>query len=293
MIHFLDWQCILRLLALLLRFDGLMNMDKINNDYLNDIYMDDTMANIEEFYILGVPIKTKIGILYPIYMSHYWIIDKYIYVLALEKEDVLAHLGNLSKINEDFDILFDCAKAIGLYELVCSFKSNEYEGFFLNDLYKQYKELFEFCFREDVFDKIQNSEELEHYIGIIKGLNDIKYNKPNPNPEIAKFDMLERQLQEAKGEIVTFEAMYTSNLITSGVHPNKMTVYQFNKAFDRLGQFKNYETTTLFKTVDVENKIDIELWYSEIKKKEPNIITGEQLEYASRLRDTGGLQEEL
>ncbi len=270
-----------------------MNMDKINNDYLNDIYMDDTMANIEEFYILGVPIKTRIGILYPIYMSHYWIINKYIHVLALEKDDVIQYLSTLSTINEDFETLFDCAKVIGLYELICSFKSDEYEGFFFNDLYQQYKELFTFCFREDVFDNIQDSEELKHYIEIIKGLNDIKYNKPNPDPEMARFDEMERQLQEAKGEVVTFEAMYTSNLITSGIHPNEMTVYQFNKAFDRIGQFKNYETSTLFKTVDIENKIDIEFWYSEIKKKEPLSITKEEVELGGRLRDVGGLQSSL
>ncbi len=266
-----------------------MDKNKVDNSYLENIFMEDSMEDIEDFYILGEPIKTKIGILYPIYMSHYWILNKHIGILAIEKEDVINYLDKLSQISEEFEMLFKCAKEIGLYELIISFKDDKFNQFFLHDIYKQYKEFFEFCFREDVFDKIQNDEELKYYLELIKGFNDIKYQKPNPNPEIAKFDLLERQLLEAKGELINFEAMYTSNLITSGVHPNKMTIYQFNKAFDRISVFKNYDTSTLFKTVDVEGKIDITPWYSEIKKKKPSSITDEELGRAS----TTGLRNEL
>ncbi len=266
-----------------------MDKNKADNSYLEDIFMEDTMDNIEDFYILGVPIKTKIGILYPIYMSHYWILNKYVSVLVLEKEDVVDYLNKLSQVNEEFKMLFECAKEVGLHELIVNFKDDKFNQFFLHDIYIDYKYFFKFCFREDVFDKIQNDEELQYYIELIKDFNDIKYQKPNPNPEIAKFDLLERQLLEAKGELINFEAMYTSNLITSGIHPNEMTIYQFNKAFDRIGVFKSYDTSTLFKTVDVENKVDITPWYSEIKKKKPSTITDEELGRAS----TTGLRNEL
>ncbi len=72
-----------------------------------------------------------------------------------------------------------------------------------------------------------------------------------------------------------------------------MTIYQFNKAFDRISVFKNYDTSTLFKTVDVEGKIDITPWYSEIKKKKPSSITDEELGRASMTRNTVGLQKDL
>lgn len=251
------------------------------------------MDNIKEFYILGLPIDTEIGKLYPTLMKNYPELMSCVGILTFDKNDLVKGLESIVRQTTELQPILEYANVVNLFEFIVSFKSDEYGSSFLRQPYEQYKKLFELCFREDVFDKVKSNDELVYYTNLIKEVNDIKYEKPNPNPEIARFDRLKKKLQEAKGETITFEAMYTSVLLSSGVHPNEMTIYQFNKAFDRIGHFKNYETTTLFKTVDASGKLDIHPWYAMTKEEKPTFITEEQLNKAKRQIKTGGLQTEL
>lgn len=251
------------------------------------------MDNMKEFYILGLPIETGIGKLHPTYMRDYPKLVRHMGTLLLDKSDLVRGLEVIARQSKELQPLLDYANSVDLFEFTISFKDDRYKGSYLYQPYEQYKKLFEFCFKEDVFDKVQSNEELKQYIELIKDFNDVKYEKPNPNPEIAKFDELKRKLQEAKGETITFEAMYTSVLLSSGIHPNDMTIYQFNKAFDRIGHFKNYETTTLFKTVDASGKLEIHLWYAMTQEEKPSYITEEQLSQARKQINTGGLQSDL
>lgn len=251
------------------------------------------MDNIRDFYILGLPIDTEIGKLYPTLMKDYPELMNYVGILTFDKDDLIKGLEVIINQTKELQPILDYANAVGLFDFIISFKDDEYESSFLRQPYEQYKKLFEFCFKEDVFDKVKSNDELIYYTNLIKEVNDIKYEKPNPNPEIAKFDMLKKKLQEAKGETITFEAMYTSVLLSSGVHPNEMTIYQFNKAFDRIGHFKNYETTTLFKTVDASGKLEIHPWYATTKEEKPSFITDEQLNKAKQQIKEGGLQTSL
>ena len=58
-----------------------------------------------------------------------------------------------------------------------------------------------------------------------------------------------------------------------------MSIYSFNKIFQRIGQFKNYDTSTLFATVSQDVKIDA--WYKSTDiEKELAYITEEQLNMA-------------
>ena len=253
----------------------------------------ETMENVPDFYILGLPIETSIGVMYPTLMENYPALMRFMPIIQLDKNDIVGSLINMAKENVEFQPLVDYIHSVTLFEFVITFTDDGYKGSFLHDIYIQYKKLFEFCFKEDVFDNIKTDEELESYVKLIKEVNDIQYEKPNPNPDIARFDRLKRMMQEAKGESISFEAMYSSVLLSSGIHPNKMTIYQFNKAFDRIGHFKNYDTTTLFKTVDASGKQKIEPWYGTSKKEKPSVITQEQLDKARELQSKGGLQSEL
>jgi acyl-CoA-binding protein len=67
--------------------------------------------------------------------------------------------------------------------------------------------------------------------------------------------------QKSNGEL-TFEAIYTSVWVETGEKPDDMTIYQMYALFSRIGQFKNYDTTTLYNTVSGEVKIDA--WYKHI-----------------------------
>ena len=158
MIHFLDWQCILRLLALLLRFDGLMNMDKINNDYLNDIYMDDTMANIEEFYILGVPIRTDIGILHPVHVKQYPIFVKYLQILNMQDFEFKQIIDNFKdQIPAD---IYQLIQDVHFFEFLRMTKSLKENGGFFFELFNHYMNLFKFCLKS-VFEQIKTFKGLK------------------------------------------------------------------------------------------------------------------------------------
>lgn len=253
------------------------------------------MEDLKEFYILGRPIKTKIGKLYFITVGEYYDFIKkgYLNSLVLTKNDLLIKFKELEKYDENIKILTDILSEMSLFDFLKFIESfstldeNEKQHSYiyilgLYDLYLNFKGMFEFCFKEDVFDKISNNEEFEEYRDLIVEINCIPYEKPNPNPEIEKFNQMRRLIQKHKGESIDFESMYTSVGLAFGKDPDDMTLYKFNKYFSRLAQFKNYDTTTLFATVSSEVKI--EPWYKVIKEKknEQQTITEEELRRKSQ-----------
>jgi len=233
------------------------------------------MDNIKEFYIIGDPIDTRIGKLYPVTVKEYPYFIKHIGTLQFDKRDLLFYLSGMVSQNEEMRPIFDLANSIPLFNFITYFADESYKGSFLYELYEQYKALFSFCFRKDVFDMIQDNEEFDYFINLIIDFNDLSREKVSHNPELARFDRLKQKLNELKGESITFEAMYTSVLLSSNTHPNEMTLYQFNKAFDRIMQYKDNDTTTLFATVS--DKVDIVPWYGSKKKEKQSFITEEQL----------------
>lgn len=249
------------------------------------------MENIKEFYIIGEPIETRIGKLYPVKVKEYPYFSKYINTLLFDKRDLLFFLKGMVSQNSDLQPLLDLANELSLFDFVMYFSGEIYRGSFLYDLYQQYKELFKFCFKEDVFDKVEDNDEFEYYINLIKEFNDIHYEKMSHNPEIARFEMYKKRMAEAKGELITFEAMYTSILLSSNTHPNDMTLYQFNKAFDRIMHYKANEATTLFATVSSE--VDIVPWYGTKTKEQKSFITEEQLKQAKLDKQNRELQRKL
>lgn len=248
-------------------------------------------------YILGLPITTPIGQAHPIYIKDYEEMSKHIGALYIDTPSVIGMLRMLSNSNEDlrqaYQPFLDMAGMMDIWSFINVFKNEDFEGTFLHELYVDQKKLFDFIFKDDVFDKIESLEEFEGYRELIIEMNDIDYEPPNPNPELARLDKLKAKLQEMKGENITFDARYTTVLMHSAVPPNDLTIYQFNKAFERVSHFKSYETTTLFSTVDTSGKVKIEPWYGMNKKEKPATITQDQLDRARELQKSGGLASNL
>lgn len=257
----------------------------------------DVMENIPEFYILGLPVRTPIGNIHPIKVKEYVKLIRYIQILNLEDfefKDILK-----TSISQDIDV--DMRKSIEhlikdvhfFYIIIEWGSSNKSNDNVFYHLYVAYKELFKLCFKEDVFDQIQTSEEFEEYRELIRNINSIKYKKPNPNPEIEKYNKLKQLLQAKKNDYITFKSMYTSILVQTGMNPNELTLYQFNEIFDRIGHFKNFDVTTLYRLL-YEN-VDVNNWYEEDKEEKQNFITEKQLNEAKKQNKNGkqGLQNEL
>lgn len=247
------------------------------------------MENIKELYILGKPIDTKIGKLHFVKVKEYDEFLKYYNILSLEKQDLLQVFKTASNEDSNYNSLVECLKANTLFDFICLFSQEELKETWLGEFYIQFKELFKFCFKEDVFNLIENNEEFEKYRELIKKINCVNIEKPNPNPEIERRNQLRKLLEKNKNDNITFEAMFTSIEVITGRDPNEMTLYQFYKTFERICQVKNYDTSTLFATVSAEAKI--EAWYKDLDtKKEELYITEEQL---NKARKNKKLQQNL
>lgn len=235
----------------------------------------ETMENIPEFYILGLPIETEIGILHPVTVGQYPKFVQYIQVLSLQDWQ----FKQMMKFDED-DELSNNIKDIHFFYIIDTFKDiGGKDNNTIYDIYMHYKSLFEFCFKDDVFGLIDNGEDFDYYRNLILSMNGIEPDIPNPNPEIERYNQLKELLESQKGDSITFNAMYTSVLAFTGQSPNNMTLYQFYKVFDRISHFKNFDITSMYGMVS--NEVELNPWYGETKKPEPIIITEEQMRKGS------------
>lgn len=205
------------------------------------------MQDIKEFYILCEPIETRIGKIRFFKVKEYLALLPYIQLIYLEKKDIIKFI--LPEYKEHFE-------KMPLLEIIKFFNHDNY------NLYKSFKDLFKLCFNEDVFDLVEDDQELQYYLDLIKKINCLNYEKPTFNPEIEKFNKFKRFFQKKNNDSINFEAVYTSVWLGSGTKPDEMYIYEMYALFYRLGQFKNYNTTTLFATVSKDVKI--ESWYKAI-----------------------------
>lgn len=237
---------------------------------------------MDELYILEQPIETEIGLLYPILVGDYRKFIKFNGLIHLDKNMIVNNFKELVSQDKNYEPLLDLAKELHLFDFIKAFSSEEFNGSFLHDLYRQYKKLFEFCFKDDVFDLIKSNEDFDKYINLIRDINGIEYEPTSPNPEVERRKELKRKLESMKKDNITFESIFTSICVGLKKLPsevNTMSIYSINKIFQRIGQFKNYDTSTLFATVSKDVKIDE--WYkSTDTKKELAYITEDQLNMA-------------
>jgi hypothetical protein len=208
------------------------------------------LENIRELYILGRPIETELGIIHFVKVKDYTSIIKYIPYLQLQKFEILDAIAKMNK-----DIAEDL-KDVPFIDMIRELKD-------VFEVYNMFEELFLFLFKDNVFDYIETDEQFEYYKKLIHEMNCIPIEEKNPNPEIQYFINLKKQLerQRSKGGI-TFESIYTSVWATTGKEPLDMTIYSMYALFGRIGQFKNFDTTTLYNSVSGE--VPIEPWFKHI-----------------------------
>lgn len=206
---------------------------------------DNVIPDIKELYILGLPIKTKIGNIHFAKVKDYYTVLSFLPYIFLTKEDIY-------DLFEDKKTAKEQLKDVPFLMIIKN----------ISDLYLIYKKIFHFFFREDVFDLVESDEELNYYLNLIKEMNCLHYEKPSKDPEIAKFDMYDKIYREKKGLTVTFEAMVTSVELISHQNALEMTIYKLNALFNRIMAFENYRASLLFSTV--APNVQIENWFKHI-----------------------------
>lgn len=230
------------------------------------------------YYVTGRPLKTRIGDLHFLLVKEQMpFIAEFAGVIMFEKNDLVKHLMAAAYENPDLKPLLDDVSSKTLFELLkADVKTTTMLG--IQKVQFLFRAMFSYCFKEDVFDKIENSEEFDKYFKLIKDINFLNFEKPNPNEDIERFNQLRKKLDESKDGAITFESMYTSVWIELGHKPDDLTIYQLHALFNRINQFKSYDTTTQFATVSGDVKI--ETWFKDVdilKKEEKGLVSLDRL----------------
>ncbi len=212
------------------------------------------MQNIEEFYILGLPIQTDIGDAHFIKIKDYPDYFAELQAVGMSRLEIIHRYKELNKNGEMDEILNELEKS-DLYDMSVG----------LPDLRLAYYKVFSKVFGDDeVVSKI-NKENFEFYRNLVMRMNYVKEEEINPNPEIQRAIERSRRVKQQNQEKMTFSDICSSIVVQSSNTYNdilEMTIPQFFTTYYRIGQFKNYDTSTLFATV--AEKVDIESWSKHI-----------------------------
>lgn len=233
-------------------------MDKIENFV--------TIGQKEE-WIVGHPLMTDYGYIKSIKVKDKNKLSNEIEFIKLQgwqvKNQILKYLsGNDNE--EDIKAMFKSNSFI-----ICV-KNN------VQQLRKVYKKVFDKFF-VDGFDEenfyTMGQEEFDTLRELILDFNSIPYRRVNPNEDIDRFDRMKYIIAQRKGQVVDFDAMY-STLMTKeggGHNPwdiNEFTMRQFSHAFKRVEYVKGNEVTTLYKTVDTDNRVEVVAWFKSALEEE-------------------------
>lgn len=227
------------------------------------------MKDIKEFYILGQPIETEIGKVHFLKVKEYpdYFLD--LHTVALTHLQLVYKYIDMNKTGVLTGFI-EQLKMVSLFDAVTSIEE-------LNDAYAR---LFTKVFQgEHWADKI-NKDNFNYYRNLVLEMNCVKEEKINPNPEIQRAIERSKRVKAMEGEKLEFSDICSSCVGFNGLTYNDLndfTIYQLYMTYYRIGQIKNYDTSTLFATVSTE-KINIESWSKHINlfQEESHFITEEK-----------------
>ena len=220
-----------------------------------------------EFFILGNPIETEIGNAQFIKVKDYPDIYSDLNILSASKFHFLHNFLSSNQANNEQKEWIERAS---LYEIVSS----------VPDISYSYYRVFAKVFDVDNAIERVNSENFNYYRALIMKMNCMKEEKINPNPEIQRAIERSKRVKAQEGGKLTFTDIVTSIVGYNGLtyeSINDFTIYQLYQTFHRIGQIKNYDTSTLFATVSSE-KINIESWnkHIDLYEEESHFVSEQQ-----------------
>ncbi|MEM5009246.1 hypothetical protein WKH57_00865 [Niallia taxi] len=227
------------------------------------------MKNVEEFYILGLPIDTEIGECGFIKVKDYPDYFMDLQIVSMNKGKIIYDYTLLNKSGQ-LTSFIEQLNELDFFDIVTG----------IPDLTNAYARLFQKVFNdESILQKI-TKDNIEHYRSLILKMQCIKEEIVNPNPEIQRAIERSRRVKAQEAEKLTFSDMVTSTVIGSGIDYeliNEWSIYRLYMTFHRISKFKNYETSTLFATVSSE-KVKIENWSTHINlfEEEKHFVSQEQ-----------------
>ena len=238
-----------------------MGNENKNNKYIIQ-YSDQNLEDLRTYFISGLPMKTKWGILKPLKVKDYVIERHKVSILSSESWQIKKIIKSEIKGQEKFNHINTQLDEMSYLSCI---QSNVYG---LRKLYDDLFQLFILDYEENkTIYKITNQDEFDSLRKLILDYNAVPYKKRSQNSEIEKFNLMKDWMDRKKNGTIDFDSIYTSLIKECGLKPhdiNDLTLLQFFRTFKRIEMFKNFDTTTLFKTVDSKDKIQIINWYQSV-----------------------------
>lgn len=226
---------------------------------------------MSDYFYTGYPVKTDYGLIIPIKVKDYPFVSEELNIIQMEDFEWVKEFkkyGIKTKNKKEFFALAKIVQEKGLMECI-----HENVGG-MRDLYLKSLSLFVEGFDENpknIF-KLKTFEELDELVSLIYKVNGIPAKEKSKDDEVKKWINLKNIYKSRKsGGKITFTAMLSSVAKEFGYKPhdlNDLTLFQLFEDFNRIESFKSFEASTLFKTVDANNKIQIQSWYRSETKKE-------------------------
>lgn len=201
-------------------------------------------------FYLGKPVKTPIG-------------DIHFKTLA-DYEETSKHLSVLQQTNKIY--IIKLLMKTGNAKIVEIVRDEPFIDTMMilgeTPIYTQYVESLLYFFGVNLIDKenilVWSDEELYEYLELIYHMNAVGFPKRlTGNPEIDRFIEYEQRMSQSKNKDITFESILSSVAMWMGKTIDElmtMTNYQMYVNFYRIAQFKSYDVTTLFRTIDSKIK---------------------------------------
>lgn len=227
------------------------------------------MRDISAFYILGIPIQTEIGECEFIKVKEYPEFFTDLQVIAFSKDQIVSKYTELNKDGSLTDFI-NQLKGLSLYEIATG----------LPELKESYYKVFFKVFNGEEALSQMTSENFSYFRSLILKMNCQKEEKINPNPEIQRALERSKRVKSSESDNTEFSDLVSSVVGFNGLSYkdiNEFTIYQLYMTYYRIGQFKSYDTSTLFATVSTE-KIKIDSWSKHINlfEEEKHFVSQEE-----------------
>jgi len=231
-------------------------------------YEDYVLPNQESLWITGLPLKTRFGFVKPTKIKSYSKYGTEFELLKLQGFEIKDIIRKESRGSDTEQLTKEALDGTSFLELV---RTNFWS---LRDRYKSAFGRFIEDFDEKSFWIMQQTE-FDELRELILAYNGIQYYKKSQDPELERFNIMERVMKKQKSAGgIEFDAVYALLMTREGgghkPHDiNDFTVLQFYSAFSSIQNQKNHDATILFKTVDP--KIEIVEYFQSLKAKDDGI----------------------
>ena len=204
-----------------------------------------------EFFYLGKPVETPIGLVEFKKVEEYDKVAKYLAIL--KNTDKISILKLLMKSGNGE--LANILSTEPLLDTLIVLKESV--------LYEQYVEALEYFLCKNIINQddlvIYTDEELYEYLELIYHMNATSFpRRLTGNPEIDRYIQYEKQLANSKSGGMTIEAILSSVKVYMGLSMDElknMTIYQLFADFYRVNQYQSFTVTSMYTMMDSKVKI--------------------------------------